>query len=172
MRLDTPTDADIPDLARVQVQSWQAAYAGLLDAGYLHRLSVDERAATWRLTLAARASTTWVARDDDGRVQAFLSHGPCRDPNAPPDRGEIWALYARPDRWGRGMGRALMDCALQTLQAQGCRSVSLWVLRGNQRGCRFYRAAGFAEVPGSAQTFVLGCRRVEEVAYLRFLPGA
>lgn len=169
MRIDTPTDADIPDLARIHVQSWQVAYAGLLDAGYLAQLSVQERVLSWQRILAAGESTTWVARDDSGRVQAFLSHGPCRDRDAPADRGEIWALYAHPDAWGRGAGRSLMDCALQTLRAQGMRSVSLWMLRGNQRALRFYEAAGFAEVPGSVQRFELGGRTVEEQAWLRFL---
>lgn len=171
MRIDTPTQTDIPDLARVHVQSWQAAYAGLLDAGYLAELSVQERALSWQRILAAGASTTWVARDDSGRVQAFVSHGPCRDRGAPADRGEIWALYAHPDAWGLGAGRRLMDCALQSLQAQGMHSVSLWVLRGNQRATRFYEAAGFAEVPGSVQRFELGGRTVEEEAWLRFLPA-
>lgn len=169
MRIDTPTEDDIPDLARVHVQAWQTGYAGLLDEDFLRQLSVDERAAIWRLILAAQESTTWVMRDDAGQVQAFLSHGPCRDKDAPPDRGEIWALYVHPTVWGRGVGRALMDCALEALQAQGCRSVSLWALQGNQRGIRFYEAAGFAEVPGSVQTFELGSQPVQEVAYLRFL---
>lgn len=169
MRIDTPTEADIPDLARVHVQSWQAAYAGLLDAVYLAGLSVEERMLSWQRILAAGASTTWVRRDDEGRVQAFLSHGPCRDRGAPADRGEIWALYAHPSQWGQGTGRRLMEGALRTMQAQGLRSVSLWVLRGNRRAIRFYEAAGFAEVPGSAQRFELGGRPVEEVAMLRFL---
>jgi len=169
MRSDTPTEADIPDLARVHVQSWQAAYAGLLDAAYLAGLSVEERCLSWQRILAAGESTTWVARDDAGRVQAFLSHGPSRDRDAPTDRGEIWALYAHPTAWGRGAGRALMDCALQALRAQSLASVGLWVLRGNQRGIRFYEAAGFAEVPGSVQRFELGGRPVEELAMLRFL---
>jgi len=172
MRIDTPTAADIGDLARVHVQSWQAAYAGLLDADYLARLSVEERMLSWQRILAAGESSTWVARDDGGRVQAFLSHGPCRDRQAPADRGEIWALYAHPDHWGHGAGRALMDCALRTLQAQGKTSVSLWVLRGNGRGIRFYEAAGFAPVPGGVQRSELGGRTVEEQAMLRFLPAA
>jgi len=169
MRIDTPTKADIPDLARVHVQSWRAVYAGLLDASYLAGLSVEERMLSWQRILAAGESSTWVARDEAGRVQAFLSHGPCRDRDAPPDRAEIWALYAHPDMWGRGAGRRLMDCALHTLRAQGMASVSLWVLRGNRRGIRFYEAAGFAEVPGSVQRFELGGSPVEELAMLRFL---
>lgn len=151
------------------MQSWQAAYAGLLDAAYLSGLSLQERCLSWQRILAAGESTTWVARDDGGRAQAFLSHGPCRDRGAPADRGEIWALYVHPGHWGRGAGRVLMDSALRTMQAQGLASVSLWVLRGNQRAIRFYEAAGFAEVPGSAQRFELGGRPVEEVAMLRFL---
>jgi hypothetical protein len=76
MRIDTPTAADIGDLARVHVQSWQAAYAGLLDADYLARLSVEERMLSWQRILAAGESSTWVARDDGGRVQAFSATGP------------------------------------------------------------------------------------------------
>lgn len=139
------TDADAEALARVHVRSWQGAYAGLLPQELLDGLSVEQRAEQWRSILAGDAGSgrlTYVA-DDGGTVVAFAHVGPCRDEDAGPSDGEVYAIYADPERFGQGAGRALMDAALGALAAAGYRAVRLWVLSGNERAIRFYRAAGF-----------------------------
>ncbi len=161
---------DAVAIATAHVHAWQAAYARLLPAGFLAGLSVGPRARKWAGIIAAADGEIAVA-EDDGQVLAFVSFGPCRDAQAPAGRGEVWALYARPDAWGRGLGRALLGHALQRLQAQGFREVSLWVLAGNERGLRFYRAAGFSTVDGSQIPVTLGGTTVQEVQMLRALAG-
>ena len=101
-----------------------------------------------------------------GTVKAFVSFARCRDEDAPEARGEIWALYAAPDAWDKGLGRGLLAHAVAALQAQGFRETSLWVLSGNARGIRFYGAAGFEPVPGSQKLFTLGGAQVEETQLL------
>lgn len=156
-----------PDLARVHVRAWQAAYATILAPDFLAGLSESDRARRWRdiLQQPAAPSQTLVARTDTDGVLAFVSLGPCRDEGAAADQGEIWALYADPAAWGRGLGRALLARAVGELRAQGYRAVSLWVLSDNLRGRRFYEACGFAPVAGSAKPFELGGRVVEEICY-------
>lgn len=102
-----------------------------------------------------------------GTVKAFVSFGRRRDDNAPQERAEIWALYASPDAWDQGLGRALLAHALALLQAQGFRETSLWVLSGHARAVRFYGAAGFRPVAGSQKLFHLGGTQVEETQFLR-----
>ncbi|GAA0751865.1 GNAT family N-acetyltransferase [Ideonella azotifigens] len=171
MQIDHPTEVDAQGIATAHVRSWQPAYAAILPPAFLAELSIEQRSERWRGILARQDSNTRVMRDEAGQVLGFVSHGPCRDEGSPPTRGEIWALYALPSAWGQGVGRALLQRALSELLAQGRDSVSLWVLSGNQRGIRFYRAAGFAEVPGSAKLLELGGRMVEEVQMLRPLFG-
>lgn len=154
-------------LARVDVRSWQAAYAAILAPDFLAALSEPDRARRWReiLQQTGSASQTLVALSDANAVLAFVSLGPCRDDGAPTEQGEIWALYADPDAWDQGLGRALLMRALDELRARGFRAVSLWVLSDNLRGRRFYEACGFAPVAGSAKRFELGGREVEEICY-------
>jgi ribosomal protein S18 acetylase RimI-like enzyme len=158
--------ADALAIATAHVRSWQSAYAHLLPADYLSGLSIEQRTPLWAAILSKADSEVCVA-EENAQVQAFVRFGPCRDEPAPAGRGEIWALYALPDAWGTGMGRGLLCHALERLQQQGLRETSLWVLAGNERGLRFYRAGGFAAVPGSDKTLALGGAQVQEVQLLR-----
>lgn len=170
MNITPATPEDSESIAAVHVRSWQAAYAGILKPEFLAQLSVQQRAERWRDILQKAESQTLVARSESG-VVGFVNLGRCRDEGASSDQGEIWALYAQPEVWGQGVGRALLQRAIHELRALGLSTVSLWVLSRNQRGVRFYEACGFKEVPGSAKLFELGGGQVEEVA-LRLQPDA
>jgi ribosomal protein S18 acetylase RimI-like enzyme len=63
--------------------------------------------------------------------------------DAPAGVWEIYALYADPDSWGRGFGRALWAELESRLRETGCREVTLWVLEANTRARRFYESLGF-----------------------------
>jgi ribosomal protein S18 acetylase RimI-like enzyme len=152
-------------IARVHVNSWRTAYADILDGEFLASLSVEERELRWCGILQKEESQTLVAQHGDG-VVGFISFGRCRDEDAPPSRGEIWALYAEPSVWGQGVGRALLQRAVQDMQSSGLGSTSLWVLSQNRRGITFYEAFGFQRVAGSEKLFELGGRQVEEVRLL------
>jgi ribosomal protein S18 acetylase RimI-like enzyme len=159
------TISSAPGIARVHVGSWRAAYADILDAGFLTNLSVEARALQWHDILQKGESQTLVAQQD-GSVVGFISFGRCRDEGAPRDRGEVWALYAEPGVWGQGVGRALLERAVQALRSSGHGSTSLWVLSQNRRGIAFYEAFGFQRVEGSEKLFELGGRQVEEVCMM------
>lgn len=93
---------------------------------------------------------------DGAAVVGFVSFGPCRDETAPLDRGEVWAIYVAPSAWSKGAGQALWRAASERLRALGFRSVSLWVIAGNERARRFYCAAGFSVEVGSEKEFEIG----------------
>jgi len=59
--------------------------------------------------------------------------------------GEIERLYTHPRAWGRGVGRALLDRALDALQAVGCRRAWLNTEERNERARRFYERHGWRE---------------------------
>jgi GNAT superfamily N-acetyltransferase len=85
-----------------------------------------------------------------GRLAGFVLHGPSRDDDAAATTGEIWALYVDPDRWRAGVGRALVDAALDDLRRRGFRESSVWTLAESPRNLRFYEALGF-ELDGAQQ---------------------
>jgi GNAT superfamily N-acetyltransferase len=49
-----------------------------------------------------------------------------------------------PERWRRGIGRALVDAAGAELRDDGCDAAVLWVYEANAGGRAFYAAMGFA----------------------------
>jgi len=145
--------ADAPAIARVQVASWRAAYAGLMPDALLAGLSIEQRAAGWRNRLEHRAPPSYrcfVLQGAGQEVRGFVSTGPSRDDDAAPSTVELYAFYLDPTAWGRGLGRALFAAAVSDLQDRGCGAITLWVLEGNARARRFYEAAGL-EPDGAAR---------------------
>jgi ribosomal protein S18 acetylase RimI-like enzyme len=165
MQIATAMPEDATAIATLHVRAWQAAYAGILAPAFLASLSVEVRVECWRQILQAGDSQTRVAVGDDASILGFVSHGPSRDAANTPTQGEIWALYVAPERWGQGVGHALLSLALRELRALGRVDVRLWVLAANRRAIRFYASQGFAKIAGSARTIELGGRKVDEIAY-------
>ena len=162
------TADDARAIAQIHVDAWRAAYVGIMPDEHLASLSVDEREAMWRQSIAAGQPELLVARRDD-RVIGWVSFGASRAKEAPPEVGELWAIYLDPHHIATGAGRALWSAARTRLAARGFTSVILWVLAGNARAVRFYERAGFALEPGSAQRFTLGGREIEELRYVTTL---
>jgi ribosomal protein S18 acetylase RimI-like enzyme len=102
---------------------------------------------------------------DGKEMVGWINTGPCRDQNAAVDDSEIWALYAAPRAWSKGVGRQLWQAARTRLIEQGYQQRHLWVLAQNARAIRFYQAAGFAMDHASAKTFELGGVWVEEIRF-------
>jgi RimJ/RimL family protein N-acetyltransferase len=140
IREATPDDAEA--IAQVSVESWRAAYGGLMPAEFLDGLSVPEEAAGWGRRLSQpdpRGRHTSVAIDG-GRVVGFVTSGP--DPHDP-IVGLVFLMYVRPDLWGSGAGDALMAASLRSLQDIGFQEAALWVLEANLRARRFYERSGW-----------------------------
>ncbi len=172
LRRARPVDA--PAMAAVHVDSWQAAYLGLVPVSVLNALSVPSRTASWARILAdgeARGSRAWVAVVD-GRILGFVSAGPTRDAD---DRrglvgkvGEVYAIYLAPTAWGRGLGGELLRTAEDDLCERGNKAATLWVLAGNTRARRFYEQCGYA-ADGGARNEEIGPATLPSVRYRRLL---
>lgn len=149
VRRATPDDAAA--IARVHVASWQAAYKDLLPADLLAGLNVERRKLGWQRILQDETQDAFVF-ENAGEVVAFTNLGPCRDDDKEAVAvAELMTLYALPEVWGRGVGKALWEADLTALREHKYREVTLWVLDGNERALHFYRAAGF-EVDGVTKT--------------------
>ena len=164
MRIEPATAADACSVAQVHVRAWQVAYTGILADDFLAALSVEKRETMWREAIEKRSPELLVARVGDD-VIGWVSFDASRDKGAPAQIGEIWALYVDPSHWAGGVGRALLQRARERLNERGFASIGLWVLAANARAIRFYEAAGFARDAGSAQSFELGGRPVQELRY-------
>lgn len=143
------TTDDMAALARVNLDSWRAAYRGMMPEAGLASLTLAEFETVWAENMAAAGRINLVAELDRG-VVGFVSFGPSRDDEADPQGvGEIIGLYVDPAYWGKKLGKALCDKAIASLKAGGFAEVTLWVLRDNARARRFYELAGFAIETGA-----------------------
>jgi GNAT superfamily N-acetyltransferase len=144
VRIRPATLDDAEGIAAVHVHGWQWGYRGLLPEAFLRTLSVDRRVEQWRSWLLEPGRTvTWVADGEDGRSLGFAAAGPSRDLAADGETGEVYAIYVEEEAAGTGVGRALLQHAVQSLRDAGFARATLWVLDGNARARRFYEKAGW-----------------------------
>jgi GNAT superfamily N-acetyltransferase len=91
-----------------------------------------ERAANWIFG----NSTFWVW-EEDGAIQGFSA--------ADPRDGTIFALFVHPSHEGRGIGRALLPMACQTLRDSG-HAIATLTTEAGTRAERFYRLDDWTEI--------------------------
>jgi len=167
MRVRPATPSDVTAIATIHVETWQVAYRSQVPEEYLEGLSVDGRISAWRDILAATAwpsTGVFVAEADGGNVVGFTHIAPSRDDDAPPGKAEVTSIYVRPDAWGSGAGRALLEAACASLRSGGFGSATLWVLDSNERARRFYEAMGW-KVDGRGKVERRGDFELNEVRY-------
>jgi ribosomal protein S18 acetylase RimI-like enzyme len=195
LRVRLARPGDEAEVAGVHVRSWQVGYRGLLPERYLQGLRAEDRRdryvfASPRPEVVTTLGPVTTVAVEDGVICGFVTTGPSPDarvsadvadvpdvpdvaevPDVPnvPGRGEVLALYVDPDAWGRGVGRRLMAEARRTLGDGGFAEAVLWVLVGNDRAQRFYRADGWRPDDRRRNVEVWGIA-VEEIRYRRRLP--
>jgi ribosomal protein S18 acetylase RimI-like enzyme len=151
VRKARPSDAGA--VAEVHVRAWQAGYRGILPDGYLDALRPEERAEAYAFDDPDRSHPQTIVVTQGDLVVGFATTGPCGDADDE-ETGEVLALYVDPRWWGQGTGRRLISTARRRLTEGGFARAVLWVLVGNDRAERFYRAD---------QWVADGLRRVDEV---------
>jgi GNAT superfamily N-acetyltransferase len=156
IRPGTPDDAEA--VARVHVETWQAAYAHALPRERLESMSPGDRVEQWRRRPP-------IVAELEGEIVGFVAVGPSRSNDA---EGELYAIYVHPDHWATGIGRALMEAGEAELRRLGHRNVVLWVLDDNPRARRFYELAGW-RADGTAQHDEIFGFQITEVRYAKTL---
>jgi ribosomal protein S18 acetylase RimI-like enzyme len=169
IRIRRAAKADAAAIGRVHVETWQAAYAGMLPDAMLAGMSDVRQSSYWSRLLSdpREARGVFVADDRDRGVVGFGSCGPVRDPpeglNGTETRvGEIYTLYVEPDFQNGGLGRRLLDALFRQLRADGCDTAVLWMLADNPTRF-FYEGLGGQRV--GERTDTMGGVDVDEQAY-------
>lgn len=138
---------DARAIAIVRIETWRAAYAGLILPEVLDRMDVDHEAQRrhdlWDEYHADPRSAELLA-EVDGAVVGWSAVGPSIDADLPDD-GQLYAIYALPRYWSAGIGHALMTDAEARLRRAGFERAHLWVLEGNDRAASFYERHGWRE---------------------------
>jgi ribosomal protein S18 acetylase RimI-like enzyme len=153
LRVRPAVPADAPEVARVYVESWRWAYAGVLPQRYLEGLSAERQVPHWAALIGAKTrAITWVAQDERGCC-GMASVGPARSRLA--GVGEVYTLYVSERAARQGVGRLLLAYGVAQLKATLHASAILWVLEDNQRARHFYERQGWSPD---------GARQIEQIA--------
>ena len=156
---------DALGVAHVHVRSWQAGYRNLLPDEYLDSLRPEERAAGYNFGTRDPLHPATIVAANGATIFGFAITAPARDPDLR-GVGELLALYVDPDRWGQGIGAALVAAARARLLDLGFRSAALWMMDANQRAARFYAADGWS-TDGARRTESVWGAVAEEIRYRR-----
>jgi GNAT superfamily N-acetyltransferase len=159
---------DATNIAELHNATVREAFKTLLADTPLPAMPLEKRQAYWREAIEFSEPQVHVALDGDKMV-GFVGFDRCRDKGTPPTMGELWAIYAEPSYWSKGVGLALWDAAREGLVEEGCTHVSVWVPIANERAMRFHALAGFKREMSSAKTIAVGSVKVEEIRLKRAL---
>ena len=109
--------------------------------------------------IAHRWPENTIVAEMDGKIVGFSCYG-----KNEAGKNEVFALYLLKEAQGLGIGRKLLDTAIEKLDSAA--PVSLWVLKGNSRAIGFYEHYGF-QPDGTQQEILLGTPNTELRMVLR-----
>lgn len=162
---------DIPEIARIQRETWLTAYAELLPPTVLAGLDTEDAQDAWRSALEAGAARLFVATEGAWTV-GFCTAGPAPESEVADANGALPAdaastaligtLLVEP-RWGRrGHGGRLLGTAAEALRAQGATRGIVWVPERDKASRAFFGRAGWS-LDGTARTLDAGGTHLREV---------
>lgn len=167
VRSAAPGDAEA--MAQLHVETWEAAYRGMIPDAVMLRNDLEQRRLLWRglLVEAERPPLVEVAllAEAEGARESLAGFVWSRriDQAEAAFGAEIIALNVRPAHWRRGIGRRLMAASVGRLAGLGAESVYLWVFRENAGARAFYESLGGRIVDEDVERF--GELVVPRVAY-------
>jgi ribosomal protein S18 acetylase RimI-like enzyme len=143
MRIRDARMADAEAIARVHVDAWRCAYAGLIPDRVLVRMSSQAHAGRWKAMIRRRrrGESVVVAELDDHGVVGYGSCGPTREPSLP-HACEVYTLYVAPGHQDLGIGRRLLSHLFDAMIGDGSSSAVIWVLAGNPARFFYERMGG------------------------------
>jgi len=154
--------ADLPAVATLHAVSRRHAYAGLLPADALARVTPEAMLAEWESLLAKNPARRLIVADESGDLVGFCMT------TLRPDTAELNAIHVHPDHHGSGTATALHDEILEIMRTDGCGSAYLWVLEGNERAQAFYRRNGWT-FDGTRDSHTIGGADADILRYARTL---
>jgi len=133
---------DCHDLGYIHVESWKAAYKGIVPDSFLDEMSVERSENRFINAISQGSERNIIALIED-KVAGFMCFGKCRDEDVDETYGEIWGIYLHSTFWRKGIGSELLLYGISCLKAEGYSKATLWVLEDNSNARKFYEKFGF-----------------------------
>jgi ribosomal protein S18 acetylase RimI-like enzyme len=158
---------DLEQIGWVHSRSRQRAYAGLVPAEALARVTPEQQASVWRTRFASLPERhAALVVEHDGVVVGFALAQVQGESGA-----ELNAIHVLPEQQGTGAGQALMDAVIDALGEWGVAEAHLHVIEGNERAQAFYRRNGW-RLSGPAGSHEIGGAVVPILEYRRVVGPA
>jgi ribosomal protein S18 acetylase RimI-like enzyme len=135
---------DAETIALIHGRAMRAAYRHLLPSSYLDREDFVQSETDRLATSLSRTESTvhiWLAPSD--APCGYVVCGPSLEDDGASDWGAVYDLFVDPSRWGRNVGRGLLEAAEADLAGRGCRTAILHVYKDNTEARAFYERLGW-----------------------------
>jgi diamine N-acetyltransferase len=155
------TLGDVPALSELAKRTWADAFGGSVspeDAA----VELEETRSELYFTTALQDETVIVAEANDALL-GYVQFGDVGIPEvaARPGDRQLRRLYVDAAAQGQGLGRRLMDAALEHPRLSAANRVFLTVWDQNPRAIGLYESLGFRAV--GTTTFAIGSEVVEDI---------
>jgi GNAT superfamily N-acetyltransferase len=144
-----PVLGDVDELARINIDTWRAAYTGIVPQERIASMDLEAYRRRWVETVSSsRPGVAVYVGEVDGALAAYAIGGPYRpqegaDPEDVTGLAELYALYVDPPRQSLGAGTAVHDALVGQLAREGYLDVALWVLAANASAQTWYARRGW-----------------------------
>ena len=155
---------DVPALADLARRTWSDAFGNGLSPDD-ETTELQDRRSEGYFATALQEQTILVA-DDSDVLLGYVQFGDVSIPELeirPGDR-ELQRLYVETAMQGRGLGKRLMEAALQHPRLAEATRIFLQVWDKNERAVSLYESLGFKTV--GITTFAIGSEVMEDVVML------
>ena len=110
-----------------------------------------------------------LVAEDDGEIVGYVAVGRATRLESNQHVADIRGLAVAPDHQGRGLGRALVQAALDAARERGARKVTLRLLAPNTAARALYESCGFVVEGVRRDEFFLDGRYVDDVLMARMI---
>ena len=149
MNIREATKNDAPQIAKVHVEAWKAAYKEVMPKVFLKSLSVESKTKQWTESLSKKSIGTTSIIELNKTIVGFCVFGPIRDKDLTSENfGELVAINILPEFWDKGLGSKVLKYVKNMSYQRKWDSLHLWVIKENSRARYFYEKFGF-ELEGS-----------------------
>lgn len=147
---------DVRQIAKILVEDWQKVYRGIMDDTFLDSMSVDQR-----YEIEVKRYEKYIVAADVNEIHGYAW---LEVTDEEPADCEVIALYVRYEKRGNGIGKLLMQYAVNHFREIGKKKMIVWCLKENNESRKFYEKVGGKEFRIGSHNW--GGKEYEMISYL------
>ena len=149
-------EEDVRQIAEILVEDWKTAYRGIMDDDFLDSMNVEQR-----YEIEVRRYNEYTVAAEGQEILGYSWNMLTDEEDAD---CEVVALYVRYSKRNSGIGRALLQDAMDTFRKAGRKRMIIWCLKDNLESRIFYEKMGGKEYKGGTHRW--GNREYDMISYL------